>query len=206
MLPEQFIPVVERSEQLFPLTRWVFNTAMRHFADFITVMPEARLSLNLASPLLVSADAFDAYSDALAIWGIAPEQVTIEVTESVMMVDPDSSIRSLNRYAAIGSHISIDDFGTGFSSLTYLKSMPLSELKIDKSFITQMIHNVGDHTIVHSIIELAHNFGLSVVAEGIENPETLAELKLLSCDIGQGYLIGKPMPAERMREWLVNAS
>lgn len=204
MYPEQFIPVAERSEQLFPLTRWVFNTAMRHFAEFVVVTPRARLSLNLAAPLLASVETFDAFTDALAIWGIAPEQVTIEVTETVMMVDPEAGIHSLNRYAAIGARISIDDFGTGFSSLTYLKNMPVSELKIDMSFISQMIHSVGDHTIVHSIIDLAHNFGLLVVAEGIETQETFDELRALSCDLGQGYLIGKPMTADKMQTWLAD--
>jgi EAL domain-containing protein (putative c-di-GMP-specific phosphodiesterase class I) len=126
----------------------------------------------------------------------------LEVTESAMMIDPETSMQTLRQLNDLGVNISIDDFGTGHSSLSYLKQLPVSEIKIDKSFVMNMTENADDRKIVRSVIDLGHNFDLKVVAEGIESEQTLSELRGMGCDIGQGYYISRPLPMNEMQHWI----
>ncbi|MBE4599849.1 hypothetical protein BOO33_06900 [Vibrio navarrensis] len=129
------------------------------------------------------------------------EGICLEITESAIMEDPKVAQQTLNELAKMGFHLSIDDFGTGYSSLGYLKQLPVNELKVDKSFVLNMIENNNDRIIVSSTIELAHNLGLRVVAEGVETRELLDALAALQCDEAQGYYINKPMPINEFVAW-----
>ena len=133
-----------------------------------------------------------------------PEQLTLEITDSVIMEDPERALTVVTRLENIGVSISIDDFGTGYSSLGYLMRLPAREIKIDKSFVMNMDSDPGNATIVRSTIELAHNLGLEVVAEGVETLATWNTLKELGCDIGQGFYFSKPLPPEKLPKWVNN--
>jgi len=129
----------------------------------------------------------------------------LEITESTIMVDPERALRVLNGIAQLGITLAIDDFGTGYSSLAYLKRLPVRTLKIDGSFVTAMLDDEQDEIIVHSTINLAHNLGLKVVAEGVEDEQVLERLRQQGCDQAQGYFIEKPQPAEKVDTWLASS-
>jgi EAL domain-containing protein (putative c-di-GMP-specific phosphodiesterase class I) len=130
--------------------------------------------------------------------GLEPEHLTLEITESLIMEDPKRSMRVLTRLASMGTRNSIDDFGTGHSSLAYLKKLPAREIKIDKSFVMEMDQDRADQTIVRSTIEMAHRLGLQVVAEGVENEGVWRMLTDAGCNVGQGYLFSRPLPADEI--------
>ena len=126
----------------------------------------------------------------------------LELTESAVMANPDRAMEMLTKLHFKGVRISVDDFGTGYSSLAYLKKLPVSDIKIDKSFVMDMHKDSSDEVIVHSTIDLAHNMGLSVIAEGVENQNVWDMLVNLNCDIAQGYFMCKPLPADKLADWL----
>ena len=139
--------------------------------------------------------------EILAEHQLLPNSLSLEITESSIMDDPTRALDTVERIARMGIKLSIDDFGTGYSSLAYLKRLPVNELKIDKSFVMNMEYDQDDVTIVRSTIELGHNLGLKVVAEGIENKGVWNILKAMGCDYGQGYFMSKPMPAASFLNW-----
>ena len=147
-------------------------------------------------------DFVDSVKNSLSIWGSDHERLTLEITESALMDDVSSSFVLLNELSALGLNISIDDFGTGHSSMAYFKNIPADELKIDQSFVFHMLENPMDQHIVETVIHLAHGFDLKVVAEGIEDKDTLDRLGELGCDIAQGYHLAKPMPQEKFIQWM----
>lgn len=136
------------------------------------------------------------------MWSIEPDNVMFEVTESAVMLEPEHSLEVLKNLTELGLDLSIDDFGTGYSSLAYLKHLPVAELKIDKSFVLAMSQNEDDKIIARTIIELGHNFNLSVIAEGIEDKETMTELASLGCDKGQGYYMSRPVTESELYEFI----
>jgi EAL domain-containing protein (putative c-di-GMP-specific phosphodiesterase class I) len=138
----------------------------------------------------------------LATLQVTADCLMLEVTESAVMLQPERTLHILTQLHEMGTSLSVDDFGTGYSSLAYLKKLPVHELKIDQSFVFGMVKNENDAIIVRSTIDLAHNLGLKVVAEGVEDQETLQLLASLGCDTGQGYLFAKPMPPEDFSRWL----
>ena len=144
-------------------------------------------------------------SRMLAAHQVLPDLLTVEITESVLMEDPERALRIVTSLQDLGIGISIDDFGTGYSSLAYLMRLPAKEMKIDKSFVMNMEQDPASATIVHSTIELAHNLGLSVVAEGVSSRQTWDELKRLGCDVGQGYYFSRPIAADRLAKWFREA-
>jgi EAL domain-containing protein (putative c-di-GMP-specific phosphodiesterase class I) len=137
-------------------------------------------------------------------WGLPPSSLTIEITESSLMADAARAMEVLNRVRAMGVSVSIDDFGTGYSSLAYLKRLPVHELKIDKSFVAHMANDENDAAIVRSTIGLAHELGLGVVAEGVEDRDTWELLSDVGCDVAQGYFISRPLPPLVLGEWLAS--
>ena len=141
----------------------------------------------------------------LSHFGVSADVLTLEITESVIMEDPERAMEVITELNDLGVKISIDDFGTGYSSLGYLKRLPAREIKIDKSFVSDMDRDNDDATIVRSTVELAHNLGLEVVAEGVETREVWAALKRLGCDVGQGYLFSRPLPADEATRFLAEA-
>ena len=200
--PDIFIPVSEQSGQIHSITWWTINAALRLIKDWPKAHPPLKVSVNLSAKVLSDPELVSSVRSALSIWGADPEQLTLEVTESALMEDMDTSFITLDELRSFGFNISIDDFGTGYSSMAYFKYIPANELKIDQSFIRYMLENEMDQHIVKTVIDMAHGFDIKVVAEGIENEETYNSLKQLGCDIAQGYYLARPMPQEDFIKWL----
>ncbi len=200
--PERVIPLAEKNEVIVPLTRWTINTALREFKELRGLPDQVKVSLNLSAPLLTDRSILDLISDALAIWDVDPARLMVEITETSMMSNPEASVAAVQSLRELGVCISIDDFGTGYSSLAYLAQLPLDELKIDKSFVTQVTSSDHDRKIVRAIVDLAHNFGLRVVAEGVEDTDVEQLIIEHGCDVGQGYLYSRPVPLEMLDYWL----
>jgi EAL domain-containing protein (putative c-di-GMP-specific phosphodiesterase class I) len=196
----EFIPFAEQTGYVRQLTLWVFEDACRQQADLVA-MGIRRLSINLSTRDLMDLELPDKLEAILLKRGARAEGFCLEITESAIMDDPQRAEATLNRLHQRGYKLSIDDFGTGYSSLAYLRRLPVQELKIDKSFVMAMEREEGDAKIVRSTIDLAHNLGLSVVAEGVENAAILAQLGALGCDEAQGYFLSKPVPLEQLRVW-----
>jgi EAL domain-containing protein (putative c-di-GMP-specific phosphodiesterase class I) len=199
--PDEFIPIAEQSGLIRPLTLWVLETAVSQCADWRRRGLDIGLSVNLSARNLLEKRLPETLTRLLHATGLPPERLCLEITETVIMDDPRKALEVLTEIAGLGVEISIDDFGTGYSSLGYLKKLPATEIKIDKSFVLEMDRNPDDATIVRSTIDLAHNLGLKVVAEGVERPEVWKTLKELGCDCGQGYLFGFPMPPDDFVRW-----
>jgi EAL domain-containing protein (putative c-di-GMP-specific phosphodiesterase class I) len=158
--------------------------------------PPLEMAVNLSARQLTDPDMVPIVVDILARHRLDPALLTLEITETAVMSDPDAALKSLTALKALGVALAVDDFGTGYSSLTYLKRFPVDELKIDRSFVAGLGIDNGDTAIVASCIELAHAVGVRAVAEGIETEQQLAMLKELGCDLGQGFLMGRPMPRD----------
>nr|WP_315188336.1 EAL domain-containing protein [uncultured Albidiferax sp.] len=199
--PDSFIPFAEQTGFVRQLTLWMFDEAARQWAGLQQPGQPLRISVNLSTRDLMALDFPDALDTLLAKHGVAPEGFCLEITESAIMDDPLRAEGTLNRLSERGFKLSIDDFGTGYSSLAYLKRLPVDELKIDKSFVMGMERDPDDAKIVRSTIDLAHNMGLSVVAEGVENSEIWHLLREQNCDEAQGYHMSKPLPVDKFKEW-----
>jgi EAL domain-containing protein (putative c-di-GMP-specific phosphodiesterase class I) len=141
----------------------------------------------------------------LAEKGIRPDRLNLEITESTIMADPTRALQVLRELRALGVRIAIDDFGTGYSSMAYLKGLAVDALKIDKSFVQKLASDASDRAIVRSTVELGHNLGLRVVAEGVEDTVSYEQLTRLGCDLAQGFYLGRPMPADHLDRWLADA-
>jgi len=204
--PDYFIPLAEKSDLIDILTYWSINVALREWSEFSASGAPGSIAINLSAKLLQSREVVGLVSRAMNIWGAQPASLVLEVTESAMMSDPDAALHTLTALNEMGITLSIDDFGTGYSSLAYLRNLPVGELKIDKSFVLHMAEDQQDRKIVQSIINLAHNLEMRVVAEGIENQQTLDMLISMGCDHGQGYYIGRPMPIDEMPAWVEAAN
>jgi diguanylate cyclase (GGDEF)-like protein/PAS domain S-box-containing protein len=197
--PSKFIPAAEETELVQPLARWVLNQGLRQLRSWVDTGLEIELAVNLSAWNLHDPDFPDLTSDLLDAWGVEPARLKLEITESSIM--QQSAIDTVTRLSALGVGLSIDDFGTGYSSLAYLKRLPVTEIKIDKSFITTMMADSASVSIVRSIIELGHNMGLKVVAEGVETREPWDTLVKLGCDMAQGNFLCPPIPAADLTRW-----
>ncbi len=206
--PEKFIPLAESTGMIRTLTYWVLKAAAGQCARWLKQGLDISVAVNLSPDALLEAELPQLVRQVLQLWDIEPGKLVLEITEGSLMSDPQASLVMLEQLTALGVKTSIDDFGTGYSSLAYLKQLPVDELKIDKSFVQNLPTNEGDRKIVRSIIDLAGNFELRVVAEGIEDRETWAQLEEMGCDVLQGYFISRPRPAAevaaliRERPWL----
>ncbi len=200
--PGQFIPLAELSDVIRPLTMWVLDHALMQLAQWHTQGRKVFVAVNISARHLMD-DSFPTQLQKLmAQHHINPQFLELELTESAIIADPERATQTLKRIHEMGVKIAIDDFGTGYSSLSHLRKLSVNALKIDVSFVTNMLANEQDATIVESIIGLGHNLGLSVVAEGIEDEATLARLRSLGCDEGQGYFISRPMNGDAATAWL----
>ncbi|MES2072257.1 MAG: EAL domain-containing protein [Pseudomonadota bacterium] len=203
IFPDQFIPFAEQTGFIRLLTRWVLEQAAQMCSVWIGMGLHLKMSVNLSTRDLLDQDLPNKFADILERHHVPPASFCLEITESAIMDDPVRAQQTLERLHAMGVDLSIDDFGTGYSSLAYLKSLPVDELKIDKSFVMKMEQDLDDAKIVRSTIDLGHNMGLRVVAEGVENRDVMLLLREMGCDQAQGYFISKPMPAEQLPEWMM---
>lgn len=169
-------------------------------------MPELNIAVNITPSIIQTFEIIDVLESATGIWGVPPAALTMEVTENALMADPETSHEVLTGIRELGCRVSIDDFGTGYSSLEYLKKIPADELKIDRTFVMNMLSDPGDHKIVEHSIRIAESFGLSVVAEGVESAAMLAELREFGCHYAQGYVICRPVPASDFEEFCRKSS
>jgi len=200
--PDIFIPVAEQSGQIRSITRWVINTALRQMQEWPIYGDPLTVAVNISANVIRDTTFVDSIRNALNIWGMDAERLMLEITENTLIEDMSSTIVTLETLKSLGVGISIDDFGTGYSSMSYFKNIPANEVKVDQSFVFYMLENQMDQRIVNSVIELAHGFGLAVVAEGVENEATLNALTDMGCDIAQGYHLAKPMPQSDFIQWL----
>ena len=204
--PMQFIPFAEQTGFIRELTGWMIERCSMRYAELQRQGVALKFAINLSTRDLLDQHLPAKMERLFARGGVQPQALCLEITESAIMDDPERALQTLQRLHAMGLRLSIDDFGTGYSSLAYLKRLPLHELKIDRSFVMAMETDRADLKIVRSTIDLAHNLGLTVCAEGVENAQTWALLKALHCDEAQGYLMGKPMPEADFADWLLGWS
>lgn len=199
--PDQFIPFAEQTNNISQITHWMINESAKYIAEWQANGLDVGVAVNISARDLIDIDLPNKIADTLNKHQLYANSISLEITESSIMEDPARALDTVERIARMGIHLSIDDFGTGYSSLAYLKRLPLNELKIDRSFINNIERDHSDEMIVRSTIELGHNLGLKVVAEGIETKHVWNMLKTMGCDFGQGYLMSKPMPAANFASW-----
>ncbi len=203
MFPDSFIPLAEQTGLINPLTQWVIKAALAQCGQWQALGMCVPIAVNLSVHNLLDAQFADQVAAALANMPSDSRcRICLEITESAMMADPVRALAILNTLNEMGINLSIDDFGTGYSTLSYIKQLPVNELKIDKSFVMGMNLGEDDAVIVRSTIDLAHNLGLKVVAEGVEDAATYNMLAKLGCDVAQGYYISRPLPPEDILVWL----
>ena len=205
LAPDQFLPLAEHTGLIRPLTRYIIDAALRQTRAWRDEGRDIAVAVNLSARDLLDISLPDEVRDLLIKWRIDAHRLELEVTESTLLTDPARAGLVLDRLSALGVTIAIDDFGTGYSSLNYLKRLPVDVLKIDRSFVQNLAASEHDAVIVRSTIDLGHNLGLRVVAEGVESQEIWDRLAALGCDTAQGYFISRPIDAAAMAEWLANA-
>lgn len=203
--PAEFILLAERTGSIQILTNWVIEDALRQLAEWAQRGLILQVSVNISADDLLGNDLADRVAALLKLYRVPAEQLIFEITESAIMREPEQSLKVLNRLRDFGISLSVDDFGTGYSSLAHLKRLPVQELKIDQSFVRDLDETSEDAVIVRSTIEMSHNLGLKVVAEGVEYEHSLRLLERWHCDTAQGYLISRPLSAVAFEAWIAQA-
>jgi diguanylate cyclase (GGDEF)-like protein len=200
--PDDFIPIARQSALIRPITRFVLDAAVRQCREWQDAGIDVAVAVNLAGRDLADSRLEEDVSDALRRWKLEPQLLELEIPESAVMNDPEQVQKMLARLSRRGVRIAVDDFGSGYASFNHLKQLPVDVLKIDKSFVQNLGTNDEDDAIVRSAIDLAHNLNVLVVAEGVENGESLGRLAALGCDLAQGFSLSRPVPAEELTAWL----
>ncbi|MEY2404422.1 MAG: diguanylate cyclase [Acidimicrobiaceae bacterium] len=203
LFPDSFLPLAEQTDLIDRLTDWVLARALVETNHLLVNDQPLAVAVNVSARNLSSPDFADAVIGTLRRLGMAANRLIIEITETALLADPERAASALAKLSDFGVRISLDDFGSGQTSLGYLSALPIHELKIDKSFVTDMLVNPAHAAIVRSIIDLGHNLSLSVVGEGVETEETRMMLCHAGCDIAQGFLMARPMPVDRLPEWFM---
>jgi EAL domain-containing protein (putative c-di-GMP-specific phosphodiesterase class I) len=198
----EFVPLAEQTGYIRTITRWVLENAVRQCAAWRGRGLPINVSINISGRDLVDGELSTWLKALLEHEGCSAHWVTLEITESAMVGEPGHALKNLERLHELGCKLAIDDYGTGYSSLAYLRRLPLDELKIDKSLIMGMSADAGDALIVRSTIELAHKLGLAVAAGGVEDETTLGRLRELGCDSVQGFLLSRPLAADDIASWV----
>jgi diguanylate cyclase (GGDEF)-like protein/PAS domain S-box-containing protein len=204
--PGQFVPLAERTGLIRTITDWLLDRALEQCRDWQDAGAPVHLAVNISAKSLLDQALPRKVQDALERWTVDPRFLKIEITESSIMADPAHALAILAMLQSMGVRLSMDDFGTGYSSLTHLRELPVDEIKIDKSFITGMRSSEADVAIVRTVIDLAHNLGKQVCAEGVEDEVTWNMLGDLGCDLAQGFWIARPMSGPDLMQWLVENS
>jgi EAL domain-containing protein (putative c-di-GMP-specific phosphodiesterase class I) len=200
--PDEFIALAETTGLIRPLTIWVLDEALAQCRAWRDAGLEIAVAVNLSPRTLQDRELVELVRTYLKRWQADPSWLELEITESAIMADADRALDTLLRLHDMGVRLSIDDFGTGYSSLAYLKNLPVDEIKIDKSFILSMARNEDDAFIPQSVIDLGHNLGMQVVAEGVETERILERLAAMGCDQAQGYHLSRPLPPDEIERWL----
>jgi EAL domain-containing protein (putative c-di-GMP-specific phosphodiesterase class I) len=204
LMPVSFMAEVERTELIGPVTRWVLDEALRQQREWRDAGIDLTMAVNIsARSLRRASDLAATVAELTETWGTPAGRLTLELTESALIETAAQDV--LSHLHEMGQWLSIDDFGTGYSSLAYLQRLPVDELKIDRSFVTDLAAHSDDEVIVRSTIDLAHNLGLAVVAEGVEDEAALDMLVAYGCESAQGYFFSKPCPAEEFGVWLAES-
>ena len=201
IFPDTFIPLAEHTGLIGPLTRHVLDVSLAQARTWADSGRTLSVSVNLSARNLLDERLPAQVAELLAAHDVAAELLELEVTESAIMTDPVRAQHILEQLSALGVRISIDDFGVGYTSLGQLKTLPVTELKIDRSFVMTMVQDHSNALIVHSVVDLGHNLGLTIVAEGVEDEHALAALADFGCDVAQGYYLARPMAAEAFNTW-----
>jgi EAL domain-containing protein (putative c-di-GMP-specific phosphodiesterase class I) len=204
ILPSEFILLAEQAGMITPLTNWMMAAAFSQSYAWQEAGFERSLAVNLSAHDLYDPGLIDRIRGLFSTWGVSPALIQFELTESALMADREAALDTLARLKKLNVDLFIDDFGTGYSSLSYLQQLPVDAIKIDQSFVMPMNVSADSGVIVRSTIELGHNLGLKVVAEGVESQPLWDRLAMLGCDVAQGYLIGMPMPADQFQFWESN--
>jgi diguanylate cyclase (GGDEF)-like protein len=200
--PTEFVPLAERTGLITDLTLYVLDAALRQIRAWHQHGLEHSVSVNLSARDLLDIELPGAIGRLMEQHGVEPGRLELEITESVILADPMRARAVLSRLNAMGIQIAIDDFGSGYSSLGYLKRLPVAVIKIDRSFVMNMEHDENDAVIVRSTIDLGRNLGLKVVAEGVESDDVWRDLARLQCDFAQGYFLSRPLPAPALSAWI----
>lgn len=200
--PDEFVPMAERNRMIRLLTQWVLRRAFRDCANWHRQGFPIKVSVNLSAKDLHDPELPDLIAGVAVAAGIKPEWIILEITEGSVMSEPDNALAIIKRLNEMGYQFSIDDFGTGYSSMAYLKKLPLAALKIDKGFVMDILNSENDAAIVKATINLGHNLGLMVTAEGVENKEVMTRLMEYGCDVAQGYFLSKPVTIQNFNQWV----
>jgi diguanylate cyclase (GGDEF)-like protein len=204
LVPASFLPLAERTSLIKPITHWVLHEAARQCAVWRAQGMTLRVAVNVSPRNLLDDDLPATVLNAAATAGIAASQLEIEITETAVMADPQRVKTIVERLHSMGVFVAIDDFGAGYTSLSYLKTLAAKSLKIDRGFITHLLNHAADEAVVRNVIHLAHDLGMSTIAEGVETPAVWAKLSELGCDEIQGYVLTPPLPADKIIEWLAD--
>jgi EAL domain-containing protein (putative c-di-GMP-specific phosphodiesterase class I) len=202
VMPDTFIADAEKTGVIKPLSDWVLNEAVRQCAEWNAAGMPLTLAINMSARVIQDQQLPTRVAAVLAEHGVRAEQLDIEITETAIMSDPQRAAQVMMALDAMGVRLSIDDFGTGYTSLNQLRRLPVDEVKIDRSFVMNMLRDANDAMIVRSIIDLAHNMNRTVVAEGVESKKILDALAELNCDVVQGYFFSKPLSVGDFQSWL----
>ncbi len=202
IFPDDFIPMAEHTGLIGPLTQYVLDAALAQMRTWVDAGRPLAVSVNLSARNLLDERLPAMVAKLLATHGVSAKLLELEVTESALMTEPVRAQRLLEELSALGVRISIDDFGSGYTSLGQLKTLPVDELKIDKSFVMAMGEDRSNALIVHSVVDLGHNLGLTIVAEGVETEQALTALRGFGCDLAQGYHLSRPITAAALNAWL----
>ena len=200
--PTFLVDIAERTDIIYALSHLVLGTALRHLGTFDRAGWHGGLSVNLSARMLTNVGLPDEVEQLLRVWKVAPTRLTLEITETGFLRDMKRSVELLHRLRAMGVHLAMDDFGTGYSSLAQFRELPLNEVKIDQLFVKNMRISAGDRQIVRAMIDLARNFGMRTVAEGVEDRPTLDCLRDMQCDLAQGYLFSPALAHDQFIAWL----
>jgi len=206
LMPASFVPIAERTGLIKPMTDWILDKALQQCREWQDAGAPIHVAVNVSAKSLLEETLPSKVQSLLDKWNIDPRFLKIEITESSIMADPAHALAIMSMLQSMGVRLSVDDFGTGYSSLTHLRELPIDEIKIDKAFVLGMLTSDADAAIVRTVIDLAHNLGKQVCAEGVEDAETLRRLEEMGCDLAQGYFISRAVPAAALMVWLTENS